>query len=143
MIGDQPLPDVLRDNALRNAAIALASGVALGILWGFLKRSRPEPEHDLELVRAKVSSFLDDAAEKVRRGASTAEAVRQTLRDTPVVYAPPAAQQAAQQARSSVRQAVDFAVKSAVGFAMKAGTDQLTQKLTGKTDTIDAVADAA
>ena len=142
MIGDQPLPDVLRDHALRNAAVAVASGLALGILWGVLKRSRPEPEHDLDLVRAKVSSFLDDAAEKVRRGASSAEAVRQTLRDTPVVYAPPPAEQAARQAKSSVREAVDFAVKSAVGFAVKSATDQLTHKLTGKTDTLDAVSDA-
>ncbi len=138
MIGDQPLPDALRDNALRYAAIALGSGVALGILWGFLKRSRPEPEHDLDLVRAKVSSFLDDAAEKVRRGASSAEAVRRTLRDTPVVYAPPPAAQAAAQAKSSVRQAVDFAVKSAAGFAIKAATDQLKQSFVGNASAADA-----
>ena len=127
----QPLPDALRDHALRYAAIALATGAALGVLWGLLKRSRPEPEHDLDLVRAKVSTFLDDAAEKVRRGASSAEAVRQTLRDTPVVYAPPPAQQASAQAKSSVRQAVDFAVKSAAGFAVKAATDQVKASFAG------------
>lgn len=143
MVGGRPLPDVLRANAWRYAGVAAAGGVALGVLAGILahRKRRPTPEDGLDLVRARLASFMDDAAEQVRRGVSSAEAVRRTLRDTPVVYAPPA-EQAASQARSSVREAVDMAVKAAMGFALKAATDQLTQKLTGKTDTLQAIAEA-
>ena len=145
-VGGRPLPDVLRANALRYAGIAASAGLAIGVLMGALahRRKRPQPEDGLDLVRARLATFMDDAAEHVRRGATSAEAVRKALRDTPVVYAPPAGagSEAISQAKSSVRQAVDFAVKSAVGFAIKAGTDQLTQKLTGKKDTLTAVAEA-
>lgn len=141
-IAGQPLPDALREHALRNAGLAAAAGLALGLAAGLVRsRRRPDPLSDADLVRARLSSFLDDAADHVRRGASSADAIRRSLRDAPVVLAPSTGQVAASQAKSSVRQAVDLAVKSAVGFALKAATDQLTQKLTGKTDT--AVADAS
>ena len=139
----QPLPDALRENALRYAGIAAAAGLALGLLSGLRAHRRPEPLSDADLVRARLSSFLDDAADRVRRGASSADAIRHSLREAPVVLAPSTGQVAAHQAKSSVRQAVDLAIKSAVGFALKAATDQLTQKLTGKTDTLDAVAEAS
>ena len=143
-VGGRPLPDLLRANALRYAGIAAAGGLAVGVLAGIAahRNRRPTPEDGLDLVRARLATFMDDAAEHVRRGATSAEAVRKALRDTPVVYAPPAGEQALSQAKSSVRQAVDLAVKSAVGFALKAATDQLTQKLTGKKDTLSAVAEA-
>ena len=143
-LAGQPLPDALRDNALRYAGIAAAAGLALGLLSGLrAHRHHPAPLSDADLVRARLSSFLDDAADRVRKGASSADAIRHSLRDTPVVLGQTTGQAAASQAKSSVRQAVDLAVKSAVGFALKAATDQLTQKLTGKTDTLDAVADAS
>ena len=143
-LAGQPLPDALREHALRNAGIAAAAGLAVGLFAGILKhRRQPEPLSDADLVRARLSSFLDDAADRVRRGASSSDAIRHALRETPVVLGQTTGQAATSQAKSSVRQAVDLAVKSAVGFALKAATDQLTQKLTGKTDTVDAVADAS
>lgn len=142
-VGGRPLPDVLRENALRNVGIALGAGATIGLLAGALsrRRHRVDPDEGFDLVRARLSTFLDDAAEHVRRGASSADAIRKTLRDTPVVYAPPA-EQAAHQAKSSIREAVDTAVKSAIGFALKAAMDQLTKKLTGREETFAAVADA-
>ena len=143
-VGGRPLPDLLRANALRYAGIAAVGGLTVGILAGVLahRKRRPTPEDGLDLVRARLATFMDDAAEHVRRGASSAEAVRRSLRDTPVVYAPPAAEQVKSQARSSIREAVDVAVKSAIGFALKAAMDQLTRKLTGKTDVLTAIAEA-
>ncbi len=143
-LGGKPLPDALREHALRNAGFAAAAGLAVGALAGLAKaRRRPDPLSDADLVRARLSSFLDDAADRVRKGASSADAIRHSLRDTPVVLGQTTGQAASSQAKSSVRQAVDLAVKSAVGFALKAATDQLTQKLTGKTDTVSAVAEAS
>ncbi|HEX8386851.1 MAG TPA: hypothetical protein VF576_11745, partial [Rubricoccaceae bacterium] len=140
MVGGRPLPDVLRHNAWRYAGLAGTGGLAVGVVLGILahRKRRPAPEEGLDLVRARLSSFLDDAAEHVRRGASSDEAVRRTLRHTPVVYAPPA-EQAKSQARSSIREAVDMAVKSAVGFALKTAMDRVTKKLTGREETFAAI----
>ena len=142
-VGGVPLPDLLRAHALRYGGYAAAAGLAVGVLTGLAGRRRSEPISDVDLARERLSAFLDDAADRVRRGATSRDAVRRALRDTSVVLAPPSTGSvAASQARSSVRQAVDLAVKSAVGFALKAAADQLTQKLTGKKDTLTAIAEA-
>ncbi|HEX8299712.1 MAG TPA: hypothetical protein VF594_11180 [Rubricoccaceae bacterium] len=142
-VGGVPLPDAIRAHVLRYGGYAAAGGLVLGVISGLWGRRGHAPDlDDLDLARARLAAFLDDAAERVHRGASTADALRHTLRETPVVLAPPTGQVAAAQAKSSVGQAVDMAVKSAVGFALKAATDQLTKKLTGKPDTLTAVAEA-
>ncbi len=141
----RPLFDIVRGAPLQTIAIVGGSGVAVGVVLGMLarRRARVEPDYGAQAVRARVAHMIDEAAEFVRRGSSTEDAIRHTTKSFPV-YTPsaPTASVAASQAKSSVRQAVDFAVKSAVGFAVKAGTDQLTKTLTGKTDTVDAVSDA-
>lgn len=143
----RPLFDIVREKPVETAAIVVGSGVFVGVLLGLWARHRHrvEPDHGLEAVRARIATLVDEAAAKVARGTSAEDAIRSTTREFPV-YTPSAPQSAsgtaAAQAKSSVRQAVDLAVKSAFGFAVKAATDQLTQKLTGKKDTLDAVAEA-
>ncbi len=141
----RPLFDVVRGAPMQAAAIVGGSGVFVGVVLGLWarRRKRSEPDFGALAVRARVASMIDEAADHVRRGRSSDDAIRRATESFPV-YTPSTSSgsAAAQQAKSSVRQAVDLAVKSAIGFAIKAGTDQLTQKLTGKTDTVAAVAEA-
>lgn len=143
----RPLFDVVRGKPWETAAIVGGAGIFVGVLLGLWARrgNRVEPDHGLNAIRARIATLVDEAAAKVAKGTSAEDAIRSTTREFPV-YTPSAPQTtagaASAQAKSSVRQAVDLAVKSAVGFAIKAGTDQLTQKLTGKKDTLTAIAEA-
>ena len=144
-VGGRPAMDIVREDPVRAVAVAAGGGLLVGIVLGIVSRlrHRPEPDHGLEAVQVRLAHLIDDAARRVARGTSAEEALRATTRGLPV-YAQPASpgKTATAQASSSIRQAVDMAVKSAVGFAIKASTDQLTRKLTGKSDTLQAVAEA-
>lgn len=123
------------DNTLRNVGIAVAGGLALGVLAGLRSRSKrkPAPEGDLDLVRVRLATLLDDAAGRVAKGTSAEEALRATLRKTPVVYGPSSeAAVAGNQSKSSIRKVVDLAVKSAGGFVLNVVMDELQEAFTGK-----------
>jgi ElaB/YqjD/DUF883 family membrane-anchored ribosome-binding protein len=144
-VGGRPVMDIVRQDPVRAVAVAVGSGLLVGLVLGVVsrRRHRPEPDHGLEAVQVRLAHLIDDAARRVARGTSAEDALRATTRDLPVYTPSASAGKTAQaQASSSVRQAVDMAVKSAVGFALKAATDQLTRKLTGKSDTVAAVAEA-
>ncbi len=107
----------------------------LGALVGLRARSKrkPEPQDAVDVLKVRLATLLDDAAARVARGTSGEEALRATLRDTPIVYNPPTAAAAAEkQAKSSLRQAVDVGVKSLGGLALKYAMDGLQEAFTGK-----------
>ncbi len=139
----RPLLDWIRERKVLAVGVAAGAGALVGILWGVAKREsrRPDPDDQIDFIRARMTSLLDEAAHKVARGASTEDAMRHAMRSAPIVYtdAPARDSMPAAQTKSSVRQTIDVAVKSMLGFALKAATDQLTQKLTGHKTIGDAV----
>lgn len=143
VVGGRPVFDIVRGSPLQTFAVVAGSGAVVGIALGLIARRgrRVEPDHGLDAVRARIATLVDEAAAHVARGTSAEDAIRRSTRQFPV-YTPSPGAAATRQARSSIGQAVDMAVKSAVGFALKAATDQLTRKLTGKSDTVAAVAEA-
>lgn len=144
VLGGRPLLDHIRDH--KEIAIAAAAGVGalLGVLLALRARAKRRPPNDdeLDFVHARLSTLLDEAAHRVASGRDTPEeALRHTLRTTPVIYTE--RQPVHAQAKSSLGQTADVLVKAVVGFAAKSAADQLTQKLTGHANIGDAIADAA
>lgn len=142
VIGGRPLLDWIRERKEAAVGLAIGGGALVGIVWGLARREarRPDPDDQIDFINARMASLLDEAAHKVARGASVDSAMQHALRSAPVVYTEPRAPEV--QARSSVMQTFDVAVKSLLGFALKAATDHLTQTLTGRKDTGDALAAA-
>jgi hypothetical protein len=137
-VNGQPLPDVIRDRPLFYAGLALAGGLALGLLWGLRARTRRrpgEPEHD-EFLRLYVASVLEAAARRVARGEEVGAAIEKTLRRRPplVHYAPPVPE-----ARSTLAETFDVALKTALGFGVKTGLDRLAKRFTGEDELFSAV----
>lgn len=142
-LGGRPVLDIIRDK--KELAIAAAAGVGalVGVLLALRARAKRRPEHDdeLEFVRARLSTLLDEAAYRVAMGKSSAEdALRHTLKTTPVIYTERQPVEAA--AKSSLGQTTDVLVKAVVGFAAKAAADLITQRVTGHEHVGDALADA-
>lgn len=144
-VGGRPLMDRIREQPLLVVGAAAAGAAALGLLSGWLKRRarRPEPEDAFDLARLRLQHVLDEAAARVQRGDSPERALQRSLGGAPLIYAPTVGKAAEEQAKSSTRQVLDVGIKTLFGFAVKAGTDQLTQALTGKQETLSALADAA
>ena len=145
-VGGRPLPDVLRDDAVRNAAIAAAVGLALGLLRALRQRSkrrrRADEDVEADLARLRFRVALDDAAERVaRRNADPDDALRRALRTVPASYG--ADGDVEVHRTSTARQVFDVVATTAAGFAAKAALDLLTQQLTGHEETFSALADAA
>lgn len=142
-IGGRPLMDIIRAKPLVAVASAALTGALLGALLGARARSKRRPDTDdgIDFVRARLAISMEEAAQRVARGADTEAALKASMKAMPVIYGD--SQSVAQQARSSSNEVVDVAVKSAVGFAAKAAMDHLTQRLTGHEETFAAVADAA
>lgn len=140
-VGGRPLLDLIRSNKVLSMGVAVGVGLLAGALLGARARARrrPEPDDGLQFIRARTATLLDEAAWKVALGLSTEEALRQTLKTTPVVYAEP---QPVARVGSPVGDTVDIAIKSATGFLLKAAMDRVTQTLTGHEETFAAVADA-
>ena len=143
-VGGRPLPDVLRDDAVRNAAIAAAVGLALGLLRALRQRSkrrrRADDDVEASLARLRFRVALDDAVERVaRRNADPDEALRRALRSVPASYGP--AGDVGGRRHSTARNVFDVVATTAAGFAAKTAMDLLTQRLTDHEETFAAVAD--
>ncbi|MEM0963081.1 MAG: hypothetical protein AAGK21_11170 [Bacteroidota bacterium] len=141
-VGGRPLMDRIREQPLLATAATLGVGLLLGGLMGLRARSKrlsARPEDAIDVIRIKLAAVREDAAQRVARGTSVDDAIRQSMRSMPVAYGD--ATGAGAQAVSSTKQAVDVAVKSAVGFLAKAAADQLVRKYTSHAGTIDALTD--
>lgn len=143
VVGGRPMLDLIRDHKEAAIALALGAGALVGLLWGAARREkrRPDVDDQVDMIRVRMASLLEEAADRVSRGTSTDEAIDRAVRAAPVVYMPgrETSSAAASQAKSSVRQAVDLAVKSAIGFASKAAMDAATKKFTGHATTGEAL----
>ena len=142
-VGGRPLPDVAREHAVRNAAIAAGVAALLGLLRGLRKRKKRRDAFDPNAAfeEARLDAVLDAAARRVARGDDADDALKRVLRSVPAVYPAP-------RERHRRREAVEGGVGAALlqtvgGFAAKAALDLLTQRLTGHEETFAAVADAA
>ena len=137
-VNGKPVLDHLRAHPIRTAGIALASGLALGLLSGFRARARSRPQLDerAEVVRLYVARMLDDAADLVVGGLDSDEAVDEVISKRPplVYYAPPN-----QEMRSTFAETFDVAVKTAMGFGVKFALDRFAARVTGEDELFDAV----
>lgn len=142
-VGGRPLPEVARENALRNVLVTLGVGLALGLLRGLRKRAgrRPEPDTEVDLARLRLSIALDDAARRVARGSDPDAALRRSLRTVPVMYSDTAT--AYEAPASTSRKVIDVVATTVAGFAVKVAMDEVTKRLTGHEEVFAAMADAA
>jgi hypothetical protein len=134
-VGGRPLPDVLRDDAVRNALVAGAVGLALGLLRALRKartrRRAAEADLDTDLARLRLTVALDDAAERVaRRNADPEDALRRALRSVPASYAEAGSGPVHVRESSTGRKVLDVVLTTAAGFAAKYALDLATQELT-------------
>ena len=137
-VAGRPLLDYVKDHALPAAGIALASGLAVGLLTGFRARAhrRPELDERQEVIRLYVGQMLDRAAERVARGADPDEAVDEVVSRHPplVYYTPPEPKR-----RTTVAETFDVAFKTAMGFGVKMALDQLASAITNENEIFEAV----
>ena len=138
----RPLGDRIRERPLAFVGGAAGVGATVGILLGLRARAkrRPDPDDQIDFIRARLALALDDAARRVAGGAGVDEALRDSMDTMPVAYS------AAPEPSTSGphrRQALDLLVKSAAGFAIKAVVDVLVSRFSPHEEVLAALADEA
>ncbi len=127
----RPLLDWIRDRKEAALGGAAAVGLVAGVVLGLIARHRSLPDEDDtgDVVRFRMESLLEDAAQRVARGEDVETATARAVRSAPVVYADRSVTVAA---KSSVAQALDLGLKSLIGVVAKSVGDQITRSLTGQ-----------
>lgn len=138
-VAGRPLPDRIREKPLQALGLAGGAGALLGLTWGLVQRARrrPAPDDGLDFTRARLAFLIDEAAYKVAKGTPAEEALRTTARATPAVYAD--RDPRAPVPRTPAQQAFGLAFNTALGFGIKTALDLLTKKLTGHSETFEAI----
>lgn len=138
-LGGRPVLDHVRQRPFLVVGLTAAVAAALPILIGLLRRQRPRPDRPAQWWEAYVADLLDDAALRVRRGASFDVALRKALRArAPVIYVEPEAPRAPSALKSSLTSALTSALNAGVGFGMKFALDRFAQQLTGTPEAFEA-----
>ncbi|HLA63531.1 MAG TPA: hypothetical protein VK610_03840 [Rhodothermales bacterium] len=140
-VGGKPLLGHVRAHPMRALAYAAAAGAVVGVLSGLLSRMRRDDDgtEEEQTIRLLTSALLDDAADRVARGASVADGLRRAARNhAPTVYYAPGPV-----TKGPVREAMDLALKSALGFGVKMGMDMLSKHLTGTPEVFTAAEEAS
>lgn len=125
------IKSALAKHPVVGVAGAIAAGVAVGLLFGIRRKrsARVVPFHQ-RLVEQYIDAVGEDVRRKSRRGKSTAEAVRESLRDrTPLIVYAPRITEGVDEDRGFFRQFGDIALKTALGFAVKTAVDFFTASL--------------
>lgn len=132
LVGGRPLLDMIRERKEAAVGLAIGGGALVGILWGAVRRERrrPSPDDQIDFIRARMASLLDEAAQQVADGTAVDVAMQRALRSAPVVYVEPREPMA--QAQRSAAQTIDVVVKSLFGYALKSVVDHLTHNLTSR-----------
>jgi|GEM_PF-2112199 len=141
--GGMPVLDHIRRQPLRAAGSVLAGGLTLGLLWGMARRERPEVDTHEQWWEAYHQDFLDDAAQRVRKGDDPDRALRQALRRrAPVVVIETGGEDAKAARRKSRYSLIATALNTVVGFGVKLAMDRMAEKLTGTPEIMQAMEEA-
>ena len=141
-VAGRPLPDRIREKPFQALGAAGGAGALVGLTWGVVKRARrrPAPDDGLDFTRARLSFLIDEAAYKVARGTPAEKALRDTARVTPAVYADRDPRMPVP--KTPAQQAFGMAFNTVLGFGIKTALDMLTKRLTGKSETFEAIDEA-
>ena len=143
VVDGRPLMDRIREKTALAVGAAAGAGALVGVVLGVAARIRrrpPEPEDHVEFVRARLALALDQAADRVARGASVEEAMEKSMATVPAVFGDVKVPEGHH--RTSKQTALDVAVQTAIGFGVKTAMDLAIRRYTGADGTFDALADA-